>query len=232
MMNHDPSQLQGDIMQRSRTCMAMHHSCFDAILRKNTHAYYFSMNSGKTKAGDCRPSSIAQRTPWNVPGAVCGHRLSCQLWCLSTVPCGKCSSWQSWLTNHWQMPMVMHFYQLDPALISCNLRNSLRRTMSCVSDIDFSLMCSMSVLLHLHSFFWGQLIPWCWPSGAPAACDSSDPKFGSLDFRLPASSWLGSWNLTGAGARWQRLKRLFLLNPFEPSATENMQNQGMFRMVS
>lgn len=90
----------------------------------------------------------------HVPGAVCGHRLSCQLWCLSTVPCGKCSSWQSWLTNRWQMPMVMHFYQLDPALIWCKLRNSLRRTMSCVSYIDSSLMCSMLVLLHLHSFFW------------------------------------------------------------------------------
>ena len=151
MMKHHPSRLQGNNVQRSRTCIGW-------ILRKNTHAYYFSMNSGKTKAGDCRPSSSAQRTSWGhhghlswPPGAVCGHRLSCQLRCLSTVPCGKCSSWQSWLTNHWQMPMVMHFYQLDPALISCKLRNSLRRTKRFVSDIDFSLMCSRSVLLHLHS---------------------------------------------------------------------------------
>ena len=89
MMKHDPSQLQGDIMQRSRTCMAMHHSCFDGILRKNTHAYYFSMNSGKTKAGDCRPSSSAQRTPWK---PVMSSR--CSVWAstvLSTMMLVNCS---------------------------------------------------------------------------------------------------------------------------------------------
>lgn len=101
MMNHDPSRLQGDIMQRSRTCMAMHHSCFDGILRKNTHAYYFSMNSGKTKAGDCRPSSSAQRTPWKpvmsqvqCVGIDCPVNYdACQLFPAENVPHDK-ADWQ------------------------------------------------------------------------------------------------------------------------------------------